>query len=49
MREVEQMAENPHKTYNNEFKPIEQTGEPLDGSKKVKQKNHSREVKTREG
>lgn len=41
--------ENPHQTYNNVAKPQEQTGEPLSGSKKVKQKNHSRSIKTREG
>ncbi|MFM1650956.1 small acid-soluble spore protein P [Brevibacillus sp. B_LB10_24] len=41
-------TENPHQTYNNQYRP-EQTGEPLSGSKKVKQANHSRQVMTREG
>ncbi|MED4582189.1 small acid-soluble spore protein P [Brevibacillus choshinensis] len=41
--------ENPHQTYNNEARGLEQTGEPLPGSKKVKQQNHSRSIKTREG
>ncbi|MGN7470454.1 small acid-soluble spore protein P [Brevibacillus sp. SAFN-007a] len=41
--------ENPHQAYNNVAKPEAQTGEPLAGSKKVKQKNHSRSIKTREG
>ncbi|MET3288679.1 small acid-soluble spore protein P [Brevibacillus fluminis] len=44
-----QLDENPHQTYNNEFEPIEQTGEPIPGSKKVKQANHSRQIQTREG
>jgi len=43
------LDENPHQTYNNEARSIEQTGEPLPGSKKVKQENHSRSIKTREG
>lgn len=41
--------ENPHQTYNNEARGLKQTGEPLPGSKKVKQQNHSRSIKTREG
>jgi hypothetical protein len=41
--------ENPHQMYNNTYQPMEQTGEPMPGSKKVKQANHSRQVKTREG
>jgi len=40
---------NPHQIYNNEAQSPEQTGEPQPGSKKVKQKNHSRAIKTREG
>lgn len=40
---------NPHESYNNEFEPQKQTGEPLEGSKKVKQENHSRQIQTREG
>ncbi|GED72760.1 hypothetical protein BRE01_64620 [Brevibacillus reuszeri] len=43
------LDENPHQTYNNEAQPLEQTGEPQPGSKKVKQKNHSRSIETREG
>lgn len=49
MKKVNQMDDNPHQAYNNQFEPIEQTGEPIPGSKKVKQKNHSRSIKTREG
>jgi hypothetical protein len=41
--------ENPHETYNNEFRPLERDGSPLPGSKRVKQENHSRQIKTREG
>ncbi|MED1791741.1 small acid-soluble spore protein P [Brevibacillus nitrificans] len=43
------LDENPHQTYNNEAREMEQTGEPMPGSKKVKQENHSRAIKTREG
>ncbi|WP_232699431.1 small acid-soluble spore protein P [Brevibacillus daliensis] len=43
------LFENPHQTYNNQFRPLEQTGEPLSGTKQVKQKNHSRQKETREG
>jgi hypothetical protein len=49
MRKDNNLYENPHQTYNNRFEPMEQTGEPIPGSKKVKQKNHSRQIKTREG
>jgi hypothetical protein len=49
MKEDHMLDENPHETYNNEFRPLEQNGEPLPGSKKVKQENHSRQIKTREG
>ncbi|GAA4701715.1 small acid-soluble spore protein P [Brevibacillus fulvus] len=49
MRKEDLLPENPHETYNNQYEPMEQTGEPLPGSKKVKQNNHSRQVKTREG
>lgn len=41
---------NPHEQYNRPPKTLPpQTGEPLSGSKQVKQENHSRQVKTREG
>lgn len=43
------LDENPHQAYNNEFRPLEQNGAPQPGSKKVKQENHSRQSKTREG
>ena len=43
------LVENPHQTYNNQFQGLEQTGKPLPGTKKVKQKNHPRQVKTPEG
>ncbi|MEJ8546049.1 small acid-soluble spore protein P [Brevibacillus borstelensis] len=43
------LDENPHQTYNNTYEPMEQTGRPMPGSKKVKQENHSRQIKTREG
>ncbi|MBY0087690.1 small acid-soluble spore protein P [Brevibacillus sp. M2.1A] len=43
------LDENPHQTYNNVAQPLEQTGEPQSGSKKVKQQNHSRAIRTREG
>lgn len=43
------LDENPHQVYNNEARPLEQDGEAQPGSKKVKQKNHSRAIKTREG
>jgi hypothetical protein len=49
MRKDNILYENPHKTYNNRKEPMEQTGEPIPGSKQVKQENHSRQVKTREG
>jgi hypothetical protein len=49
MRKDNILNENPHKTYNNRNEPMEQTGEPMPGSKKVKQENHSRQIKTREG
>jgi hypothetical protein len=49
MRKDHGLNENPHKAYNNTDEPVEQTGEPLAGSKKVKQANHSRQIKTREG
>jgi len=49
MRKDNILNENPHKTYNNRSEPTEQTGAPLAGSKKVKQENHSRQIKTREG
>lgn len=43
------LVENPHQTYNNQFRGLEQTGEPQPGTKKVKQQNHTRQIKTREG
>ncbi|CAI8776378.1 Small, acid-soluble spore protein P [Brevibacillus sp. IT-7CA2] len=43
------LDENPHQTYNNVARPLEQTDEPQVGSKKVKQENHSRSIQTREG
>lgn len=49
MKNDPNLEENPHQVYNNEAQPLEQTGEPLPGSKKVKQQNHSRQIKTREG
>lgn len=49
MRKDNILNENPHKSYNNHFEPTEQNGEPQAGSKKVKQQNHSRQIKTREG
>lgn len=44
-----QLDQNPHEVYNNEARPLEQSGEPMPGTKKVKQENHSRQIRTREG
>ncbi len=49
MRKDNVLYENPHKATNRDYEPPQTNGEPLDGSKKVKQANHSRQVKTREG
>ncbi|UFJ42272.1 small acid-soluble spore protein P [Brevibacillus humidisoli] len=49
MLKEENQPANPHQMYNNEYDPREQAGEPLPGSKQVKQENHSRNIKTREG
>lgn len=49
MEKDHMLDENPHQTYNNTARPLEQTGEPMPGSKKVKQQNHSRQIQTREG
>jgi len=49
MRKDYVLRENPHKKYNNRYEPPEQNGDPMEGSKKVKQANHSRQMKTREG
>ncbi len=49
MRKDYMLSENPHKEYNNNYEPQEQVGEPQAGSKKVKQRNHSRQIQTREG
>ncbi len=50
MRKDNRITEdNPHEAYNNHAEPVQQSGEPMAGSKQVKQVNHSRNVKTREG
>ncbi|WP_134686686.1 small acid-soluble spore protein P [Brevibacillus migulae] len=46
---INETVENPHQVYNNEFEPIETGGQPMAGSKQVKQENHSRQIQTREG
>ncbi|WP_139488805.1 small acid-soluble spore protein P [Brevibacillus dissolubilis] len=52
-REHATIAENPHYTYNNhEMKPLKQSGEPgepITGSKRMKDENHTRKIATREG
>ncbi|NGQ96340.1 small acid-soluble spore protein P [Brevibacillus sp. SYP-B805] len=49
MRKDNLLNDNPHKAFNNRYEPADQDGQPLSGSKKVKQANHSRQIKTREG
>jgi hypothetical protein len=49
MRKDHMLNENPHEKYNNRDEPAEQDGQPMSGSKKVKQANHGRQIKTREG
>ncbi len=46
---INETVENPHQVYNNEYQPPEQDGQPMAGSKQVKQINHSRQIRTREG
>lgn len=46
---INETAENPHQVFNNEYEPPRTGGQPMAGSKEVKQNNHSRQVQTREG